>query len=483
MLNPPVPPLSPVIVVLVAIYMLAQGLVLFYALHRMLLLWRWSRRRPAQPSPYSGADFLPYVTVQLPVYNEPRVIERLIASVAALEYPRDRLEIQVLDDSTDSTTATAEAAAARFRTLGVDIRVLHRDRRRGCKAGALADGLLRARGELIAVFDADFVPPPDFLARMVPHFREPDVGMVQARWTHLNRHESYLTEAQAVLLDAHFVLEHAVRQQCGHFFNFNGTAGLWRRRAIEDAGGWSDETLTEDLDLSYRAQLAGWRFVFDPHSTAPAELPADLHALQGQQRRWTKGAIQCARKLLPRVLREQRNRRLRLEAVHHLTANLVYPLILVLGILMVPLMVLMPAASQVPLALHVGVVVLGFGPTLAFLFLAQRRLGRNRRESLLGTGAALLLGIGLSINNSRAVWEGLRGPVGVWERTPKRGQGRPAARSWGRFAWAEAMLGLGFALASGVAAGGGHHRVLPFLLLMCAGFTSVVWSSRPVRDC
>jgi len=255
----------------VGLYAAAQALLVLYSLHRCLLLWRrWRMRgRPrATPAPLVA---WPRVTVQLPVYNERRVIERLIDAVARLDYPADRLEIQVLDDSSDETRTWAARAAARHAARGVDIRVLHRPHRAGYKAGALAHGMRGARGEFLAVFDSDFVPAPDFLRRALPHFADPGIGMVQARWGHLNRDASLLTAAQAVLLDSHFAIEHETRMRCGLFLNFNGSAGVWRRACIEAAGGWSHDTLTEDLDLSYRAQLAGWRFVYDDTIEAPAE--------------------------------------------------------------------------------------------------------------------------------------------------------------------------------------------------------------------
>ena len=268
------------------------------------------------------------------------VADRLIEAVCRIEYPRDRLEIQVLDDSTDETQSIAELAVRRFAAQGVDIKYYHRADRAGYKAGALEAGLKAARGEFVAIFDADFIPPSDFLTHLMPHFADPRVGMVQARWGHINQDYSLLTKIQSILLDGHFVLEHGGRNRSGRFFNFNGTAGAWRRTAIDDAGGWQHDTLTEDLDLSYRAQLRGWRFVFLSDLIAPAEVPVEMNAFKSQQHRWAKGSVQTCRKLLPRILRSDLPLGVKAEAFFHLTANFNYPLMCILSVLMFPSMVI-----------------------------------------------------------------------------------------------------------------------------------------------
>ena len=474
----------------VGFYVAAQALLVVYSLHRCLMLWRRWRTRPAPAPPRFHA--WPHVTVQLPVYNERRVVERLIDSVARLDYPPDRLEIQVLDDSSDETRAWAARAAARHAARGVDIRVLHRTHRAGFKAGALAEGMRVARGEFLAVFDSDFVPERDFLRRMLPHFADPGVGMVQARWGHLNRDSSVLTAGQAVMLDSHFAIEHETRMRRGLFFNFNGTAGVWRRACIEAAGGWSHDTLTEDLDLSYRAQLAGWRFVYDDATEAPAELPGDLEALKSQQRRWVKGSIQTARKILPRLLRAPLPAAVRLEALIHLTNNLAYPLLLLLGLLLLPVLTV---ASHIPPALaagmQAGLIVIGVLPLCAFLTAGQ--LARGRRRGLArDVAAALLLGIGLALNNARAAFEGLGGPAGEWERTPKTGsgrgasRGRPYATARGLAGRAELLLALYFAGVGVFAARGGHWGAMPMLVLLvvacgAVGAGSLRASRRAIR--
>ena len=474
----------------VGLYVAAQALLVLYSLHRCLMLWRRWRARPG-PAPPALREW-PRVTVQLPVYNERRVVERLIDSVARLDYPLDRLEIQVLDDSSDETRTWAERAAARHAARGVNIRVLHREHRAGFKAGALAEGMRGARGEFLAVFDSDFVPERDFLRRALPHFADPRVGMVQARWGHLNRAASLLTTAQAVMLDSHFAIEHETRMRRGLFFNFNGTAGVWRRACIEAAGGWSHDTLTEDLDLSYRAQLAGWRFVYDDAIEAPAELPGDMEALKSQQRRWVKGSIQTARKILPRLLRAPLPAAVKLEALVHLTNNLAYPLLLLLGLLMLPVLAV---ASHIPPVLaammQAGLIVIGVLPVCTFL--AAGQLVRGRRAGLArDVAAALLLGIGLALNNARAGFEGLGGPAGEWERTPKTGsghrtsRGRPYATARRLAGRGELLLALYFAAVGAFAARAGHWGAVPMLALFviacgAVGAGSLRASRRAIR--
>jgi cellulose synthase/poly-beta-1,6-N-acetylglucosamine synthase-like glycosyltransferase len=461
---------------------LVQALLALYASHRWIVLARFARlARAAPPAPPAPpADGWPAVTVQLPVYNERLVVERLIDHVAALDYPADRLEIQVLDDSSDDTGARAAAAVARHRSRGVDIVHLRRVDRSGYKAGALAAGLRRARGGLVAVFDADFTPRPDFLRRLVPHFADPRVGMVQARWTHLNAGRSWLTGAQAAMLDSHFLLEHRVRLAGGLFFNFNGTAGVWRRACIEDAGGWSHDTLTEDLDLSYRAQLRGWRFVFDATVAAPAELPADMEGFKAQQRRWAKGSIQTARKLLPRVLASPLPARVKLEAAFHLTSNAAYPLLLALAVLLPPVL-LAPATLPRAAVWALQALLLGFGllPVALFLAVARRAAGAGPGCAARDAAAALVLGVGLSVSNARAVLEGLGRRTGEFVRTPKSGDGAAAAHGprYRPAAGARGAVEFGFALYA-VALGAlavdlGAWRSVPFALLLLTGWLSV----------
>jgi cellulose synthase/poly-beta-1,6-N-acetylglucosamine synthase-like glycosyltransferase len=459
------------------IYALAQGALVFYTAHR----WTQLRRHtPVARPPLPPEHALPCVTVQLPVYDEPQVVQRLIEAAAALDWPADRLEIQVLDDSDDETVTIAAATVARLRARGVDVTHVRRGGREGFKAGALAHGLAFARGSLVAVFDADFVPPPEFLRALVPHFADPAVGMAQARWGHLNRGASALTEAQAAMLDAHFRLEHAARAHGGLFLNFNGTAGLWRRACIESAGGWSHDTLTEDLDLSYRAQLAGWRFVYDDALVVPAELPSDMRAFLSQQRRWAKGSIQTARKVLPALFAAPLSARHKWEGALHLTANAAYPLLLALSLALPVVLGAPPVLGPVPVwALQIALLLAGLVPVAAFLARSQAGERAGAATVARRVAAAMVLCTGLCLNNTRAVLEGLAGPVGDWERTPKtgergtRGTRVPAPRD-ARFAGrSELALAALFTVSFAIAAAHGETRALPFLAVLVAGFAWV----------
>ena len=383
---------------------------------------RQRRQQPAPTPPAATAAALPAVTVQLPLYNERYVARRLIEAVAGLDYPRDRFEIQVLDDSTDDT---CDIVARTLAALPADLRVVHQRRqdRTHFKAGALSAGLDHARGELIAVFDADFVPPPDFLRAVVPLFAAADVGMVQARWDHLNPDHSILTQMQALLLNGHFAIEHVARSRSGCFFNFNGTAGVFRRQCIDEAGGWQGDTLTEDMDLSYRAQLAGWRFAYRPDIACPAELPVNMNAFLNQQHRWAMGSIQTARKLLGSIWRAPVAARVKVEAGFHLLGNLAFPLLLLLILVALPLQLARLANesfSPTWLALCEGVpLLLSTACVLVYYGTAEHQLQRLHRTGWLRIPLVLAVGAGLSINNSLAVWSGLFGGVGHFQRTPK----------------------------------------------------------------
>src|SRR3954470_9886957 len=330
--------MTPAETLTLAAYFFVVIVLAIYGWHRYYLVYLYMSNRDKEPKIGPALDPLPVVTIQLPLYNEMYVAERLIDAVCAIDYPRERLEIQVLDDSTDETRSIAELAARRYAAQGIDIKYIHRLDRTGYKAGALEAALKVARGEFVGIFDADFIPTADFLNQLIPHFRDPKVGMVQARWGHINQDYSLLTKIQAILLDGHFVLEHGGRNRAGCFFNFNGTAGVWRRAAIDAAGGWQHDTLTEDLDLSYRAQLLGWRFVFLPHLVSPAEVPVEMNSFKSQQHRWAKGSIQTCMKLLPTILRSKQPLKVKVEAFFHLTANFNYLLRCALSVLMFPAM-------------------------------------------------------------------------------------------------------------------------------------------------
>lgn len=470
--------------ILLAVYYTALTALVAFGAHRLALTVRFLRHgtRPAVPG---RDDTLPSVTVQLPMYNERYVAERLIDAAAALDYPRDRLQVQVLDDSTDDTREVVDRAASRARERGVRVEVVRREGREGYKAGALEHGLGSADGELVAIFDADFVPPAGFLREMVAGFDAPEVGMVQARWDHLNREFSPLTRAQAVLLDGHFVVEQTARCATGRFFNFNGTAGVWRRAAIDDAGGWQHDTITEDLDLSYRAQLAGWRFRYLTDVSAPAELPAEVRGFRSQQHRWAKGSIECLRKLGPALLRSrQLPLPVRFEGLVHLTANLSYVLMLVVALTM-PLAALARQGAGVGwfTALDVALLSLGTLSVVLFYTVSERWLGRSMGRTLLLIPFVIAVDIGLSLHKTRAVVEALVGYRTAFVRTPKLALTRsgtlPRSHAYLRSAWASGMGEL--VLAAWCVLGiiltlrGPHPSPwpIPFLALFAVGYATI----------
>ena len=392
-----------------------------YGLHRYDLIRTYFKYRKNVPGPPKRYDRLPPVTIQLPIYNERYVVERLIEEVVKIDYPKGLLQIQVLDDSTDDTAPFAGALVERYQALGYPIEYHHRSNRHGYKAGALQEGLETATGELVAVFDADFCPPADFLTRTVDHFTDPTVGVVQTRWSYLNRDYNFLTEVEAMLLDGHFILEHGARSRAGYFFNFNGTAGILRRKMIDDAGGWQHDTLTEDSDLSYRAQLKGWRFVYMPGLDCPSELPVEMHGFQVQQSRWAKGLTQVAQKLLPAILKADLPRRVKVEAFMHLTPNLTYPLMIVISALMLPVMIVRFYMGLWHMVLiDLPLIAASFWSISLFYVVAQRELyPKNWKRSIFKLPMLMAVGVGLTIINTRAVLEALFGVETGFVRTPK----------------------------------------------------------------
>jgi len=466
---------------LVVPYFLVLGILAVYGLHRYWLVYEYFKyRQNRPPQPPEPSDW-PKVTIQLPIYNERYVVDRLIDAVAALDYPRDRLEIQVLDDSTDETQQVARAAVERQRALGLPIQYLHRTNRVGFKAGALAEGLRLATGELIAIFDADFLPPPDFLRRTVPYLvADPKVGMVQARWTYVNRQYSLLTEIEAILLDGHFVIEHGARFRRGVFFNFNGTAGVWRRAAIEDAGGWHYDTLTEDTDLSYRAQLRGWKFIYLPEVECPSELPVEMNAFKTQQARWAKGLMQTARKTLPLVLRAPVSWRIKAEAVLHLTANISYPLMVVLSVILLPAMIVRFYQGWFQMLLiDLPLFVASTCSVSTFYLVSQRELyPKTWKRTFLLLPMVMAVGIGLCVRNARAVLEALFGIRSEFARTPKyrieqKGQSWLRNKYRRRAGWSpvvELALGAYFLFTVFYAYQNENYATLPFLLLFVWGY-------------
>ncbi len=466
--------------VILAVYFFVLSILAIYGWHRYYLVYVYTKYRHKVPAPVPPPAEWPVVTVQLPIYNEMYVVDRLIDAVCRLDYPRDRLQIQVLDDSTDETRQIAEAAVRRHAARGTNIRYRHRTTRRGYKAGALEEGLAEACGEFIAIFDADFVPPPDFLRRTIPYFyADPRIGVVQARWGHINAEYSPLTRVQAMLLDAHFVLEHGGRHRAGCFFNFNGTAGVWRRTAIEEAGGWQHDTLTEDLDLSYRAQLAGWRFVFLPDVVSPAELPVEMNAFKSQQHRWAKGSVQTCRKLLPRILRARVPLAVKAEAFFHLTANFNYPLMVVLSALMFPSMYVRYTMGWYEmLFVDVPLFVAATFSVGYFYIVSQRELYPDWLARIKYLPLLMAIGIGLSINNTRAVIEALTGQRLDFARTPKYGVERQGD-DWMSKKYRQSMLiqplvevafGLYFTATVFYALANQLYGTLPFLVLFQVGY-------------
>lgn len=465
-------------------YFLVLGLLASYGLHRSHLVitcWRHRRKLAQTRQGLPALDLahttdVPHVTVQLPLYNEATVAERLLEYTARLDYPRDRLEIQILDDSTDETAALMRRLVARLAETGLDVVYLHRTDRTGYKAGALDAGLKVAKGELVAVFDADFLPEPDFLRRIVPHFMKDErVGMVQARWGHLNREASLLTRVQALMLDGHHLVENRARYASGWLFNFSGTGGMWRKQAIFDAGGWQHDTLTEDLDLSYRAQMAGWHFVYRENVVTPAELPEDVSALRAQQFRWAKGTVQTARKLMARVMRSDLRLGQRIEAFFHLTPHFAYPLMVLLSVLLLPALILMPATNtQTMILVDLPLCIGTTGSLAAFYATAESAQGRSRLGAIRLLPALLALGAGLAPHLSKAVFEGWRGMAGEFVRTPKAGSTKVARyRARADLPFVEIGLAL-ISIASTVASlETGHWFATPFALLFAVGYSYV----------
>jgi len=452
-----------------------------YGLHRCETIRRYFKhRRKATGEPPKHFAQLPPVTIQLPIYNERYVIERLIDEVTRIEYPRELLQIQVLDDSTDDTAPFAEALVERYAALGFPIEYHHRTNREGFKAGALQEGLKTARGEFVAVFDADFAPPPEFLTRTIHYFADPTVGVVQTRWSYLNRDYSVLTEVEAMLLDGHFILEHGARSRAGYFFNFNGTAGILRRRMIEDAGGWQHDTLTEDSDLSYRAQLKGWRFVYVPGLECPSELPVEMHGFKVQQSRWAKGLTQCARKLLPQIFRSRIPLRLKIEAFMHLTPNISYPLMVVVSALMLPVMIVRFYMGVWQMVfIDLPLIMAAFWSISAFYLVAERELFPKRwKRSILLLPFLMAVGVMLTVINTRAVLEALLGVRSSFVRTPKYAvEDRPVnleskkyRRKSGLLPYIEIAIGTYFVAMIEFAINTYNFFSIPFLLLFVAGY-------------
>jgi cellulose synthase/poly-beta-1,6-N-acetylglucosamine synthase-like glycosyltransferase len=453
-----------------------------YGLHRYYLVYLYLKHRGQAPKPREHFEQLPKVTIQLPIYNERYVVERLLEAVTRIDYPRELLQIQVLDDSTDETRFVCSRLVSEYARAGHSISYHHRAHRHGFKAGALAEGMKSASGEFIAIFDADFVPLPTIIHQMVHYFTDPQVAVVQGRWTWINRHYSNLSEVEAILLDGHFVIEHGGRNFSGRFFNFNGTAGMWRRRALEDAGGWQHDTLTEDTDLSYRAQLRGWKFVYDPNIECPSELPVEMNAFKAQQARWAKGLTQVAKKLLPVIWRSEQPLYIKLEATFHLTANLAYPLMVLFSLILLPAMIVRFYQGWFQmLYLDLPLFLASTCSVSTFYLVAQRELypsewwGRLKYVPFL-----MATGIGLAIGNAKAVIGALWGRESEFVRTPKyRVEGRE--ESWEqkkyvrrRAGWLPAIelaLAAYFLITTAYCFSIENYLTSPFLMLFFMGYS------------
>ena len=468
-------------VILIVYFAILATLAVYgaYRIKQVIDFWRYRKFVPQPAGRFAEAD-LPRITVQLPLFNELYVVERLVKAVTEIDYPREKLEIQVLDDSTDETINVAKAVVAKYAAQGFDIQYIHRFDRTGFKAGALENGNKTAKGELFAIFDADFVPKPDCLRKLVDYFTDPLVGCAQMRWSHINGRYNLLTRLQTIMLDGHFVVEQTTRNRTGGFFNFNGTAGIWRRKAIETSGGWQHDTLTEDTDLSFRAQLMGWKFVYLLDEEAPAEIPVEINAFKAQQRRWAKGVMQVGLKLYPRIWLAPLPLRVKLEMFFRLTGNISYPLMIVASFLQFPLLLVRYNQPfyhlmilDLPLLIFSSIsVVLFYGS--AVWYLDQKRAPR-----LLHLPLVMGLGIGLAFSNARAVLEALLGVKSEFVRTPKYRVEEASDATWKRKKYKrkrgllpllELSFAIYFLLAIIYSARLHMWGTIPFLLLFFFGF-------------
>lgn len=477
-------------IVFLVLYALAIAVLAFFGLHKFFLLRIYNKYKElGLPDPPSPKEW-PQVTVQLPIYNEKYVVKRLIRSIIKFDYPREKLNVQVLDDSTDATSRLAQRLVSYLAKRGFRIEYLRRGNRHGFKAGALEFGLKKTGDEFIAIFDADFVPNPDFLKKTIPHLLQPGIGMVQTRWGHINRDYSLLTRLQSILLDAHFLIEHLARHRSGRFFNFNGTAGIWRRQAIVDAGGWQHDTLTEDLDLSYRAQLAGWKFIFLPNVVSPAELPIEINAYKSQQHRWAKGSVQTALKLLTRIWRSGFPFRIRLEATVHLSNNFAYLLMIIPSLFIIPILKFQLEMNwEWPLLLYLFVFFSATFSIIVYYTTAIKDSTGRIWPQVLYVPLLMSFGIGLTLNNGRAALEALFGHKSEFKRTPKfRIEGRRG--TWKRKGYQSAknhlyflefFFGLYFSYGMVYFLLKGLYLSLPFFLLFQFGFLYMALSSFAVQ--
>ncbi|MBD3169370.1 MAG: glycosyltransferase [candidate division Zixibacteria bacterium] len=465
---------------IIVIYALASTLLLIYGINAYVLIyysiksWKDWKRSCKDLASY---DVIPRVTIQLPIYNERNVAARVIHAAAKLQYPRDKLEIQVLDDSNDETREIIDKTAGELSRAGIDVNVLRRADRKGYKAGALAEGTKTAKGEYLAVFDADFVPEPDFLLKAMPPFLEDDkIAFVQARWGHINRDENILTMCQSLGIDGHFLVEQPARAHAGFFMNFNGTAGIWKKEAIEDVGGWSDRTLTEDLDLSYRVQLAGWKPYFMEDVVVPAEVPATMAGAKSQQFRWAKGSIQTAVLMLPKIWRRDYSLLTKMEAALHLTNYGVHPMMLTLAILAYPILQfnLVKMSPYFFAVIALPLIAATLGPSTMYT-IATLRNQERKNVSLLWLPFLVIYGTGIAISNSIAVFEAVVGKASSFIRTPKKGSRIQSGYKLNRSKLWLFEISLGLYSFGSISASimGENYGVLPFLMIFAFGFVTV----------
>jgi len=472
-----------------SLYLICLSVLLVFGAHGFVMVYYYRKFRSISGLRPRPLKHHPLVTIQLPVFNELYVVERLIRATCRIDYPRERLQIQVLDDSTDETLEISKRCVEEYRRQGFNIQLLHRKNRQGFKAGALKAALDQVTGEFIAIFDADFIPPRDFLTRTLSHFDDPRVGMVQTRWGHLNPNFSLLTRAQAIGLDGHFVVEQAARNRAGFFINFNGTAGIWRKECILDAGNWSDDTLTEDLDLSYRAQLRGWKFKFLHDTVCPSEIPSEIGAMKSQQFRWTKGAMETAKKILPLLWRSDIPFGIKLQGTVHLTNNLVFPFILIVGLLNLPLILIKNHGVRdydLYFALS-SIFVVAFLGSFALYLTSQKEVYTDWRRRILFFPIFMAGSMGLAVNNTRAILQGLLNRRSEFVRTPKYRiesakdhyqdkvyfSVRDRIIRFSGTGWAEMLLALYSFAGIVIAASNSEFAAIPFQFLFCFGYSFI----------
>lgn len=473
--------------VILAAYIISLTILFFFGSHGFNMIYYYFKTFGMRTQDLSEEDFFlkdyPVVTIQIPLYNEQYVITRLIDSVLRMDYPKDKLEIQILDDSTDESTAIITEHIQKYLKDGYDITHIHRTNREGFKAGALKAGLDTAKGEFVAVFDADFIPRKKFLKRTIPYFYKYEkLGLVQTRWEHLNREYSLMTKTQAIALDGHFVIEQAVRNRAGFFINFNGTGGVWRKECIFDAGNWEADTLTEDLDLSYRAQMKGWKFKYLVNFTSPAELPADVAALKSQQFRWTKGSIETAKKIFPKVLRSNMSLKLKLQSFIHLYSNLAYPFILLAAILNLPVMLIKLEGEYDGVFKVMSVFIFAFISSFIFYLYSQKDVYPDWQKRIIYFPVFLAGSMGFSVNNTKAVFEGLLDKKSEFVRTPKY-HIRDKKDTWtgkkyvnkklSATTYIEAFLAIYCFAGVVIAIATAQVAAVPFQLMFCGGFTTI----------